>query len=74
IGYSQVVNPVYLVRKGTMDWRYAFKIVSRNVSANHLRAFGAEPWVDRIGRVRGNWIGVLDVLRGKITPERVEKL
>jgi len=74
IGYSQVVNPVYLVRKGTMKWRYAVKIVSRNVSANHVRALGAEPWVDRIGRVRGNWIGIVDVLRGKITPERVEAL
>lgn len=74
IGYSQIVNPVYLVRKGTMNWRYAVKIVSRNLSANHLRAFRAEPWVDRLGRVRGNWIGVTDVLRGKITPERVETL
>lgn len=74
IGYSQIVNPVYLVFKGTMHWRYAVKIVSRNISANHLRAFRAEPWVDRLGRVRGNWIGVTDVLRGKITPERVETL
>jgi GT2 family glycosyltransferase len=74
IGYSQVVNPVYLVRKGTMSWWYAFNIVLRNVSANHLRAFGAEPWVDRIGRVRGNWIGIADIFRGKITPERVEAL
>lgn len=74
VGYSQVVNPVYLVRKGTMGWRYAFKIVSRNVSANHVRAFGPEAWVDRMGRVRGNWIGLADVLRGKITPERVEAL
>ncbi|MFM9976636.1 MAG: glycosyltransferase family 2 protein [Sphingomonadaceae bacterium] len=74
IGYSQVVNPVYLVRKGTMDWRYAINIVVRNVSANHYRALRAEPWVDRIGRVRGNWLGIVDVLFGKITPERVEKL
>lgn len=74
IGYSQVVNPVYLVRKGTMDWRYAAKIVSRNMSANHLKVFTAEPWVDRIGRVRGNWIGLTDMLRGRLTPERVESL
>jgi GT2 family glycosyltransferase len=74
IGYSQVVNPVYLVRKGTMNWRYAVKIVCRNVFANHVRAMGAEPWVDRIGRVQGNWKGIVDVLRGKITPERVEAL
>ncbi|WP_293882174.1 glycosyltransferase [Sphingomonas sp.] len=74
IGYSQVVNPAYLVRKGTMDWRYACNIVLRNFFANHLRSLGAEPWVDRIGRVRGNWIGVGDVLRGRLTPERVESL
>ena len=74
IGYSQVVNPVYLVRKGTMEWRYALNIVARNFSANHLKAFGAEPWIDRIGRVRGNWLGFADLIRGRVTPERVELL
>lgn len=74
LGYSQVVNPLYLVRKSTMHWRFALGIIARNVSANHMRAFGPEPWVDRIGRVRGNWIAVLDVLRGRLTPERVETL
>jgi len=74
IGYSQVVNPAYLVRKGTMPVRYAFNIVLRNVFANHFRAIGAEPWVDRIGRVRGNWCGIADLLRGRVTPERVETL
>jgi GT2 family glycosyltransferase len=74
LGYSQVVNPAYLVRKGTMGWRFALNIALRNMSANHFRALDAEPWVDRIGRVRGNWIGVFDVLRGRLTPERVETL
>jgi len=73
-GYSQVINPVYLVRKGTMGSRYAARIVARNVFANHLRAFRPEPWVDRLGRVRGNWVALLDLLRGRVTPERVEQL
>ncbi len=74
LGYSQVVNPWYLVQKGTMRWRFAINITTRNVWANHIRAWSAEPWVDRIGRVRGNWIGLFDVLRLRLTPERVETL
>lgn len=74
IGYSQVVNPMYLVRKGTMRLRFALNIIARNVWANHWRAANAEPWIDRVGRVRGNWLGIADVLRVRLTPERVEEL
>ena len=74
IGYSQVVNPAYLVRKGTMGARYARKIVLRNVAANHARALRPEPWVDRIGRVRGNWLGIVDLLLGRARPERILEL
>lgn len=74
VGYSQVVNPVYLVRKGTMDPRYARKIIWRNVAANHARAFRPEAWVDRAGRLRGNWLGMIDLMLGRVTPERILKL
>lgn len=74
IGYSQVVNPVYLVRKGTMESRYARKIIVRNVVANHVRALRPEAWVDRIGRLRGNWLGMIDLLRGRVCPERILQL
>jgi len=71
IGYSQVVNPVYLARKGTMQLGFARRIVARNVIANLYHAFRPEPWVDRLGRVKGNWLGLLDLMRGRITPERI---
>jgi GT2 family glycosyltransferase len=74
VGYSQVVNPVYLVRKGTMDSRYARKIIVRNVMANHVRALRPEAWVDRMGRLRGNWLGLIDLLRGRVCPERILQL
>jgi hypothetical protein len=74
LGYSQVVNPVYLSRKGTMRGRYAAKIIVKTVCANHLRMLYPESWVDRVGRVRGNWLGLIDCLRGKVTPERIERL
>jgi GT2 family glycosyltransferase len=70
-GYSQVINPAYLVRKGTMDGRYARKIALRNIVANHMRALRPEPWVDRMGRARGNWLAMFDLIRGRVTPERI---
>lgn len=74
LGYSQVVNPIYLNRKGTMGTVFAARIVLRNVIANHIRALRPEPWIDRVGRLRGNWLGLFDVLRGRVTPERIETL
>lgn len=74
LGYSQVVNPIYLNRKGTMGTGFAARILIRNVIANHLRAVRPEPWVDRFGRARGNWLGLFDVMRGRLTPERIEAL
>jgi len=74
LGYSQVINPAYLARKGTMRGLFAAKLIIRNVFANHFKAFRPEPWVDRAGRVKGNWIGLFDLLRGRLTPERIEAL
>jgi hypothetical protein len=74
LGYSQVINPLYLVRKKTMPLRDALRHVVRNVASNMVRSFAPEPWVDRRGRLRGNLIGVCDFLRGRLTPERAERL
>ncbi|EHJ61774.1 glycosyl transferase group 1 [Novosphingobium pentaromativorans US6-1] len=74
LGYSQVINPSYLVRKGTMSRRFAARLMLRNLVANHIKALRPEPWVDRAGRAKGNWIGLLDLIRGRITPERIEML
>jgi GT2 family glycosyltransferase len=71
LGYSQVVNPLYLSRKGTMPPRYATRLVLNNVLANHLKALHPEPWVDRWGRVRGNWRGVWHVLIGRDDPRHI---
>jgi hypothetical protein len=70
-GYSQIVNPLYLTRKGTMPAWYAAKIVSRNLLANHIRVLRPEPWVDRWGRLRGNWLGIRDVLMSRDDPRHI---
>ncbi|EGD59927.1 glycosyl transferase group 1 [Novosphingobium nitrogenifigens DSM 19370] len=74
LGYSQIQNPLYLLRKGTMRPGKAWKLMSRNLVMNHVRSLWPEPWVDRFGRVRGNWLGFADLLRGRLTPERIEEL
>lgn len=68
LGYSQIANPVYLARKGTVTWRKALKLMSRNFLANHAKTFTPEPWVDRWGRCKGNWRALRHALTGKLSP------
>ena len=74
LGYSQVANPVYMLRKGTLSFRYAARQLGRNVVKNATRALWPEPWVDRRGRLKGNWLAMLDLLRGRIAPNRIHTL
>jgi GT2 family glycosyltransferase len=74
LGYSQIANPVYLSRKGTMSWRHARKLMSRNIGANLVRSLYPEPWIDRVGRLKGNVIALVDVLRGRASPMKILQL
>jgi glycosyltransferase involved in cell wall biosynthesis len=71
LGYSQIVNPLYLFRKGSIGPRYAAWLISRNLLANIAKALWPEPWVDRRGRLYGNALAVAHVLRGRLEPERI---
>lgn len=71
LGYSQVVNPFYMWRKGTMSFFRMFISVGRRVIANIVRSACPEPWVDRRGRFQGNTRGILDILRGRSDPKKI---
>jgi hypothetical protein len=71
LGYSQVVNPLYLVRKGTLSPQEAAKLVIKNFLMNHAKAFFPEPWIDRIGRCKGNWLAMVHVLLGRDHPKNI---
>lgn len=74
-GYSQIANPLYIARQTKMySLGHALSQVSRNLAANVLHALLPEPWVDRRGRLLGNLIGIVDLLRGRLDPERVLEL
>ena len=53
LGYSQIANPTYLIRKGTMPLIFGLKMMVKNFISNHVRAFRPESWVDRKGRAIG---------------------
>ena len=74
LGYSQIANPLYLVFRGTMAPHRALHLMARNVIANTIRSPRPEPWIDRIGRLRGNGLAVLDMLRGRLSPMRAGEL
>ncbi|WP_421993006.1 glycosyltransferase family 2 protein [Roseococcus sp.] len=71
LGYSQVVNPVYLARKGSYPWSHALRSVARHCAMNLARSPMPEPEVDRWGRFRGNLRGLIDLATGRADPERI---
>ena len=73
-GFSQLVNPIYLVRKGTMPAGFAARLMARNVAANVLKSVWPEPFVDRRGRLRGNLLAVGHLLMGRCEPEHILKM
>jgi GT2 family glycosyltransferase len=70
LGYSQIVNPMYMMRKGTMTAGEVAGQIFRNVASNVVGAARPEPFIDRRGRLRGNFRGFVDVVRGRLEPER----
>jgi GT2 family glycosyltransferase len=71
LGYSQVANPVYLYGKGSYTLGRAARSVGRNIAMNLARAAWPEAYVDRLGRLRGNALATLDMMRGRLAPERI---
>lgn len=74
LGYSQVVNPLYLWRKGSYPLHHALRSVGRHLLVNGARSLRPEPWVDRRGRLVGNSLALLDIMRGRARPERILQL
>jgi GT2 family glycosyltransferase len=71
VGYSQIANPLYLVRKGTVAPGFALQLAARNFASNLVKAARPEPLIDRAGRLRGNLMALVDALRGRADPGRI---
>jgi glycosyltransferase involved in cell wall biosynthesis len=70
LGYSQIVNPWYLLQKGTMTLPEAAHHILRNLAANTFRSLWPERHIDRRGRLRGNMLALVDLIRNDWRPEK----
>jgi len=73
-GYSQVVNAIYLHRKGVLSRREAFSNVVRALGMNCVKSVRPEAHLDRRGRLIGNVIGIAEMCAGSVKPERAARL
>lgn len=73
-GYSQIVNPLYLARKGTCPKLLAARLVVFGLASNLLRAPFRHPVFDYRGRLRGNLNALADMARGRAQPEGITRL
>ncbi|TNM59449.1 glycosyltransferase family 2 protein [Streptomyces sp. NP160] len=74
LGYSQVMNPSWFVRKGSFPLPLAADEIGRRVVKNAVLSLGGPEAAWRRQRLRGNALAALDVLRGRFTPERILQL
>jgi GT2 family glycosyltransferase len=70
-GYSQIANPIYVTRKGTVRWTRTLRFLVGNVGANLLGSLRPQGLVDRRGRLKGNLIALWDLARGQLSPQRI---
>jgi len=73
-GYSQIANPTYLIRKGTMSLKFGLRTMSRNLLSNFAHLVRPEPHVDRWGRCKGHLRALFDLGTGRLHPGRILEL
>ena len=73
-GYSQIANPIFLVRKGTMSRERALKLMGRNLLSNIAKTVLFDRIKDFPGRLRGNLRAISHLLRGKLDPQHIMRM
>lgn len=71
LGYSQMMNPMYLHHKGSFPLLLAVKETVFRVGKNVTRSVAGEERQWRRERLRGNLVALGDLVRGRFTPERI---
>lgn len=74
LGYSQIANPLYLLEKGTIRKRKAWRLMGQNIGSNLLKSLKPERYIDRRGRFVGNLIALLHLITGRLHPKKAADL
>ncbi|ENN88830.1 glucosyll transferase, family 2 [Rhizobium freirei PRF 81] len=73
-GYSQIANPLYLVKKGSVSLKWALRLMGGNIASNIIGSINPPPYVDRRGRLRGNLIALRHLLLGALDPRHITNM
>jgi GT2 family glycosyltransferase len=73
-GYSQLANPVYLLKKNTMPAKKAWLQISRNVVSNVFHTLTFNDSKDFKGRLYGNFLALFDLCKRKCHPSNVKSI
>ena len=71
LGYSQIANPVHILSNGGGPRQHLLWQMVRNLGSNLILSLRPEPYVDRVGRLRGNLLALADLLRRRLDPMRI---
>lgn len=74
LGYSQIANPVFCLKKGSIPPKLAWRLMSRNVLANIVGLLRRDAKVDRAGRVVGNLTALRDFAANRLDPRYILKI
>jgi GT2 family glycosyltransferase len=70
-GYSQIANTLYLYQKETVALRKIVFLVARNILSNTVRTITFRTKKDYRGRLYGNALAMIDLLKSKCHPMNV---
>jgi hypothetical protein len=74
-GYSQIANPLYLIKKGTVSYPTGLRLVFKALAVNIVRGmYRHHPFADYRGRLRGNMKAIIDMLYLKLDPRNIERI
>lgn len=71
-GYSQIANPLYLIKKKTIPLQKGCRTLLRNLLSNGKNTLFRNQSRDYTGRLRGNFMAIKDLLQGHCHPTRVK--
>ncbi len=72
-GYSQIANPVYLIKKATIRKRKALLLMSRNIISNCIKTLTLNTQKDYRGRLYGNYLAFCDTFKQSCDPENIKQ-
>lgn len=72
-GYSQIANPIYLMKKGTMRLGVGLRFIFRAIVSNIIHTVFPRNEVDYFGRCSGNFRAIKDVIFFRVDPANITK-